>query len=63
MTEIANLNKIRKLRQRSAERKSAAENRVRFGQSKNSMALNRQQQEKQGKNLDGKRLKDDANDS
>ncbi len=63
MTEIANLNKIRKLRQRSAERKSAAENRVRFGQSKNSVTLNRQQQEKQGKNLDGKRLKDDANDS
>ena len=63
MTEIANLNKIRKQRQRSAERKSAAENRVRFGQSKNSATLNRQLQEKQGKNLDGKRLKDDANDS
>lgn len=58
MTEITNLNKIRKQRQRHAERKTAAQNRQRSGLGKQTRIAAQRGQAAQIKQLDGKRLED-----
>jgi len=58
MGDIVNLSKYRKQRQRTAQTKQAAENRVRFGQTKSERARTRSEQERQSGDLDGKRVDD-----
>jgi hypothetical protein len=58
MGDIVNLSKYRKQRQRTAQAKQAAENRVRFGQTKSERARTRSEQDHQSGELDGKRLDD-----
>jgi hypothetical protein len=62
MGDIVNLSKYRKQRQRTAQTKQAAENRVKFGQTKSERARTRSEQERQGGELDGKRLDDGCPD-
>jgi len=56
MADVINLNRYRKQRTRNADRKTAAENRLRFGRTKSDLAKGRRDAEKAAKNLDDKRL-------
>ena len=58
MGDIVNLSKYRKQRQRTEHAKQAAENRVRFGQSKTDRTRTRSEQERRRQDLDGKRRDD-----
>lgn len=63
MGDIVNLNKYRKRQQRVEQTKQAAENRVRYGRSKPDRANDRAQQDRQTKDIDGKRLDDHGSDN
>lgn len=54
MTEPINLNKVRKARERAADKTQAAENRVRFGRSKAEKAVSKLEAER------ARRAHDDA---
>jgi hypothetical protein len=56
MTTIVNLNRFRKRRERAADERRAAENRVRFGRSKTARASDERERERAAAALDGKRL-------
>jgi len=56
MGDVVNLNKFRKARERQTAESLAAENRVRFGQSKDVKAKLRTEAEQAKKDLDGKRV-------
>lgn len=56
MADIVNLNQFRKKRDRSASEHRAAENRARFGQSKDKRTKVTRELEKASKELDDKRL-------
>ncbi|MBL8710563.1 MAG: DUF4169 family protein [Rhodospirillaceae bacterium] len=56
MAEIVNLNRIRKAKKRQKDESLAAENRVRFGRSKEEKAADRATQERSERALDGKAL-------
>ncbi len=56
MSNVINLNKARKLKARSAAEKRAAENRLRFGRSKDEKQRERNQTAEAAKKLDGHRL-------
>jgi hypothetical protein len=53
MSEIVNLNKARKARDRAQAKASAAENRVRFGRSKAATAAEKLEAERARRELDG----------
>jgi len=56
MGDVVNLNKFRKARDRKAAEDQAAENRVRFGLSKDAKAKVRTEADQSQKDHDGKRL-------
>ena len=56
MADIINLNKVRKLKARTEAEKRAAENRVRFGRSKEEKQRELNQTAEAAKKLDGHRL-------
>ncbi len=56
MSNIINLNKARKARARTAAEKLAAENRIRFGRSKDEKQRERNQSAEAAKKLDGHKL-------
>lgn len=56
MADILNLNKARKLKARTAAEKLAAENRIRFGRSKQEKQRERNQTAEAVKKLDGHKL-------
>lgn len=56
MTEIINLNKVRKQRTKLAELKAASHNRVKFGLTKQLREAARREQEKQTNKADALRL-------
>ncbi len=56
MTEIINLNKVRKQRTKQAELKAASQNRVKFGLTKQLREAARREQEKQTNKADALRL-------
>lgn len=53
MAELINLNKARKARGRAADKAQAAENRVRFGQTKGQKLVRKVESEKAHRRLDG----------
>jgi|GEM_PF-1354143 len=59
MTEIVNLNKARKQRAKQAGLKTASQNRIKFGLTKQVRDAVRREQEKQGKTMDALRLDPD----
>jgi Domain of unknown function (DUF4169) len=56
MADVVNLNQYRKQRARRVSQKRAAENRSRFGGSKQEQEKSRREAEKAAKDLDNKRL-------
>lgn len=56
MGDLVNLNKARKQRERDTAKTRAAENRVRFGQDKNTRDKTRKDAERIRQELDGKKL-------
>lgn len=58
MAELINLNKARKARNRATGKAQAAENRVRFGQTKGQKAVTRLDADRQRRDLDGKKRED-----
>jgi hypothetical protein len=56
MGDVVNLNKIRKARDKRDAEARAAENRIRFGQSKTGATKARKEADKAKSDLDGKRL-------
>lgn len=58
MAELINLNKARKARDRAADKAQAAENRVRFGQTKGQKTVTRLDADRQRRDLDGKKRED-----
>lgn len=56
MTDVINLNKARKARDKRAAKAVAAENRVRFGQAKPARERDAQAAERTKQDLDGKKL-------
>jgi hypothetical protein len=56
MAEVINLNRFRKQRERAGARKVAAENRIRFGRDKEDRAKDRDESQRNAKELDDKRL-------
>ncbi len=58
MAELINLNKARKARGRAADKAQAAENRVRFGQTKGQKTITRLDADRQRRDLDGKKRED-----
>lgn len=56
LAEIVNLNRIRKAKKRQKDESLAAENRIRFGRSKEEKAADRATQERSERVLDGKTL-------
>ena len=56
MSKVINLNKARKAKVRSAAEKLAAENRIRFGRSKDEKQRERNQTAEAAKKLDGHKL-------
>lgn len=58
MAELINLNKARKARGRAADKAQAAENRVRFGQTKGEKTVTRLDADRQRRDLDGKKRED-----
>ncbi|MEQ1888761.1 MAG: DUF4169 family protein [Alphaproteobacteria bacterium] len=59
MTEIVNLNKARKQRAKQAALKSASQNRVKFGLTRQDRESTRRDQEKQSGKIDALRLQTD----
>lgn len=55
MAEVINFNKARKARDRAAQKTAAAENRVRFGQTKGEKAVAKLDAERAQRDLDGKK--------
>lgn len=58
---IVNLNRHRKKQQRAIAEAKAAENRVRFGRSKEARNLDRRERQRANNEIDGKRLSPDPN--
>lgn len=58
MAELINLNKARKARDRATDKAQAAENRVRFGQTKGQKTITRLDADRQRRDLDGKKRED-----
>lgn len=58
MAELVNLNKARKARARAEGKLQAAENRVRFGQTKGEKAASRLDAERARRELEGKKRED-----
>ncbi|WP_082765800.1 MULTISPECIES: DUF4169 family protein [unclassified Phenylobacterium] len=58
MAELINLNKARKAKARAAHKAQAAENRVRFGQTKGQKDVARLDAERARRELDGKKRED-----
>ncbi|TAJ71644.1 MAG: DUF4169 family protein [Phenylobacterium sp.] len=58
MAELINLNKARKAKARAAGKTQAAENRVRFGQTKGGKAVARLDAERARRDLEGKKRED-----
>ncbi len=58
MAELINLNKARKARDRATDKAQAAENRVRFGQTKGQKTVTRLDADRQRRDLDGKKRED-----
>lgn len=56
MADIINLNKVRKLKARTAAELRAAENRIRFGRSKDEKQRERNETAEAAKKLDGHKL-------
>lgn len=56
MAEIVNLNKFRKARQRAEKERRAAQNRSRYGQSKEARNAERAERDTEVHRLDGKKL-------
>ena len=56
MADVVNLNRYRKRRAREEDRKTVAENRLRFGRSKSETLKARREAEKAAKDLDDKHL-------
>lgn len=59
MSEIVNLNKNRKQRQRNAKSKTAERNRILFGMNRQTRAVGQQDKKMLNEQLDGKRLEDE----
>lgn len=55
MGEIINLNQVRKAREKAKKQADAAENRVRFGRTKNDRRRTADEAQKQARDLDGKK--------
>lgn len=56
MADIINLNKVRKLKERSDAERRAAENRIRFGRSKDEKQRERNETAEAARKLDGHKL-------
>jgi len=56
MAQIINLNKKRKAKKRQDKEKKAAENRVKYGRTKQERLLAKQEQEKANQHIDGHKL-------
>lgn len=56
MADVVNLNRYRKQREREGARKSAEENRIRFGRDKSERSKAQHEAERAAKELDDKRL-------
>ncbi len=61
MTEIINLNKVRKQRMKQAGQKTASQNRVKYGLTRRVRDAARLEQEKHAEKLDALRLPADPN--
>jgi hypothetical protein len=59
MADVISLNKARKVLQRKAAKAQAAENRVKFGQSRPEREKQQKEAERIARDLAGKELKDD----
>ena len=59
MADVISLNKARKALQRKAAKAQAAENRIKFGQSKPERNKQQKDAERVAREFDGKELKDD----
>ena len=58
MAELINLNKARKAKARAADKSQAAENRVRFGQTKGEKTVAKLDAERTRRELEGKKRED-----
>lgn len=58
MAELINFNKARKAKARAADRSQAAENRIRFGQTKGEKLASKLDAERARRALEGKKLED-----
>lgn len=58
MADIINLNKKRKAKNRLEKEKKASENRIKFGRTKQEKQLEKQNIERNNRNLDGHKLED-----
>lgn len=58
MGDVVNLNRFRKMRDRTEREKVAEENRVRFGRTKAEKLRDRQERERRTSELDGKKVED-----
>lgn len=58
MGDVINLNKVRKAREKRFAKAAAAENRIRFGQSKANRETMQKEAERADKELDGKQIDD-----
>jgi hypothetical protein len=56
MVEVINLNKKRKAKARLQKDKKASENRIKFGRTKKAKRLEKQENERQERHLDGHKL-------
>lgn len=58
MGDVVNLNRFRKQRRRDEREKQASENRIRFGTPKSETSRQRLEQDRQARDLDGKKRED-----
>jgi hypothetical protein len=56
MAAVVNLNRFRKAKKRAEDQRKAAENRAAFGRSKAGRQLTDAEEERRGRELEGKRL-------
>lgn len=59
MAEIINLNKRRKTKIRMEKEKKASENRIKYGRTKQEKQIDRQENERSERHLDGHKLEKD----
>ena len=59
MAQIINLNKRRKAKKRQDREKKAAENRIKYGRTKQERLIAKQEQERANKHIDGHKLEND----